>query len=532
MLHKEGKMKWTQVSFSRLCPRITPAVITAILILPWIGTSAPILPTEQKIAIFPFKEVSMAGSGQSNQENWDGFGVGIAQVISAQLAYSAVVTVDTMVNLLAPVPDDCSNASLGTKRLLDLCTHYGVAKACIGHFFVANSKINLTVRTFNSRSGNALQIFQGVCDISNQDIYALINEVVASILASADTRRDYSLQDASAGSQESDLLSLMDFGKGYSYHFGIGRLVNIWKAKLLYEKSLKENPGFELAARYRSIICTLLDDDSLKTPRSANLDPGLLQDNCDLTAETQMNPDSEQNDTIFNQDMAADSTRQFTDIAQSVDESALFKLECERIWWPRNLPLPRIAGVFTQRFFYPDGAIAMDIELKDGLREGMTTLLYQRSGQVECTISFHKNQINGPCKLYYENGALRAEATFCEGKKESVSKVYYPTGVLQCSIPYVHGKRHGVSYLYFENGEIAQATRYRINALNGTTVFYYPDGKIHAEMEYNNNVLDGISALYDRDGALAAKYIFAKGSLLGRPAIVKPAVVAQEMQGE
>jgi antitoxin component YwqK of YwqJK toxin-antitoxin module len=492
--------------------------VLSITCLLWMSASAQNSAAVSRIAVFPFKEELPAKGGITQPDNTklDGLGVAIAKILSDRLAQPGVIEVDTAAYLLAGVPENEVFSAPAMSRIWDVCAQFGVTDAIIGYYRINNQRIALTIRTFDSRSGRPVHTFRIMSDLAARDLFSVITKMAAWMLDTATAKKARAEEDSSFSSGTSDLQSLLYFGKGFACHQGIGQSVNLRQAESWYRQSLSLDPDFELPARYRSTICAVMQCDSVRRAPVIAFTTRRLIDSPSLnkeSAQEQTGPATGDSSRI--QSSEIDSMLSSSALEHPGENANKIELHCERIWWPRNIPLPNIPGQTTRRLFHQDGAIEVDVTRKSGVRESAMTAYYQKSGQIMGTAGFHRNKPDGTCKLYYDDGSVWAEATYSEGKKQGVSKVYYPNGNLQLSVPYVDGKRNGLSCLYYENGQVERAINYTRNALNGITTMYFPNGVIHAEVSYRNNAPDGLCKLYAPDGCLIALVNYRNGRKQG-----------------
>ncbi|MEE6206924.1 MAG: hypothetical protein VZR95_02600 [Alphaproteobacteria bacterium] len=98
------------------------------------------------------------------------------------------------------------------------------------------------------------------------------------------------------------------------------------------------------------------------------------------------------------------------------------------------------------KIYYPNGAVRMEIESKNGLP-------------------------NGVGKFYGEDGVLVNQTTFKDGITDGILYNYYPDGQVHNELVYVNGVLHGAQKTYDENGElIVEITYENGKAVKGFTV--------------------------------------------------------------
>jgi antitoxin component YwqK of YwqJK toxin-antitoxin module len=114
--------------------------------------------------------------------------------------------------------------------------------------------------------------------------------------------------------------------------------------------------------------------------------------------------------------------------------------------------------------YYPDGTLKSEIQVKNGVRNGITKN-YDDKGRLVSTAelvddkyegwminynpdnnkitakALYKNdQQNGPATLFYSDGQLYREMTYVDGRVDSIVKTYWPGGKLQAEVFFKKGE--------------------------------------------------------------------------------------------
>ena len=114
--------------------------------------------------------------------------------------------------------------------------------------------------------------------------------------------------------------------------------------------------------------------------------------------------------------------------------------------------------------YYPDGTLKSEIEVKNGMRNGITKN-YDERGRLKSTAElmddkyegwminynpannkvtakalYRNDQQNGLATLYYSDGQLYREMTYVNGRVDSVVKTYWPGGTLQAEVCFKMGE--------------------------------------------------------------------------------------------
>lgn len=154
---------------------------------------------------------------------------------------------------------------------------------------------------------------------------------------------------------------------------------------------------------------------------------------------------------------------------------------------------------------------------------------------------------NGFNKFYYPNGSLQSEGNLKDGKPEGYWVNYYPTGIIKSEgnrknheldsiwvfytitgdtiskISYFNGKKNGFSYEYFTKasnptyiGNIKSKELYINNLKEGASEYFYENGSLREIREYINNKEDGRGFVFANDGRIIMLYKYRKGAISER----------------
>lgn len=112
---------------------------------------------------------------------------------------------------------------------------------------------------------------------------------------------------------------------------------------------------------------------------------------------------------------------------------------------------------------YPNGQLAMEIQLKDFLFEG-DLIKYTVDGEISQKMSYTLGLTDGIAVAYYTPGKLKYKKTFKLGELNGESTWYFPNGNEKKKCNFYMGDSEGTDYHYSENGELISAEVYFGNA--------------------------------------------------------------------
>lgn len=208
------------------------------------------------------------------------------------------------------------------------------------------------------------------------------------------------------------------------------------------------------------------------------------------------------------------------------------------------------------KFYYPNGQVSSEGNMKDGQPDGFwktyyvtgilkseglrrnfeldsTWVFYNQSGERVQKIDYKYGKKNGYSISYsYKHsteGVPVSKELYVNDKKEGTSYYYFDNGYLKETVNYKDGKKEGESREYDLNKNLISLMQYhnnylinrekinRYNANNeksGKWINFYPDGRIHKEMNYTEDLLDGLYKEYDQNGNLALVLKYEKGKII------------------
>ena len=90
-------------------------------------------------------------------------------------------------------------------------------------------------------------------------------------------------------------------------------------------------------------------------------------------------------------------------------------------------------------------------------------------------------------KQFYPNGNIMIEIELIDGQRQGVSKKYYEDGTVNTSIEYKNDLRDGEAKFYYQGGELYRLTTYKGNMLNGPRQFFHRGGELKSEQSFKND---------------------------------------------
>lgn len=198
---------------------------------------------------------------------------------------------------------------------------------------------------------------------------------------------------------------------------------------------------------------------------------------------------------------------------QEFDEAGrLLEAGCGRqVTWPAGLKDCKWSGPSPLIFFHPNGQKREVIELRDGLRHGLTTT-FNREGVKDGEERYSQGKRDG-LFVDFENGKPRRSANYVAGEKEGEEIEYFPDG--RKKKVNVWKAREAVKATeYFQNGEKmfegvrdgATSVESRFNDL----------GQLEVRTHYRRRKLEGLRELFLPDGGLRLRESYVDGELQGR----------------
>jgi hypothetical protein len=197
--------------------------------------------------------------------------------------------------------------------------------------------------------------------------------------------------------------------------------------------------------------------------------------------------------------------------------------------------------------YYPDGTLKSEIQVKDGMRNGMTRNYDERgrlvstaeladdkyegwminynskNNKVTARALYKNDQQNGPATLYYSDGQLYREMTYVEGRVDSIVKTYWPGGKLQAEVFFNKGEPAIGLKEYDKNGIPVKHPTIAVKEVDQLSLFNKIELKISLsdktrEVEFYKGELKEGKYLYaktpeifSRDGVASLYYTVPKG---------------------
>ncbi|MFZ4455347.1 MAG: toxin-antitoxin system YwqK family antitoxin [Bacteroidales bacterium] len=111
------------------------------------------------------------------------------------------------------------------------------------------------------------------------------------------------------------------------------------------------------------------------------------------------------------------------------------------------------------REFHANGALKLDIFIKDGKPEG-PYVVYFENGKPQEIRSYLNGEFHGIWRSYNTAGILVAEAEYQHNLKSGCWKVWDDNGVLRYEMNYREGKKIGMWYMWDEKGKLMSEKNY------------------------------------------------------------------------
>jgi antitoxin component YwqK of YwqJK toxin-antitoxin module len=214
----------------------------------------------------------------------------------------------------------------------------------------------------------------------------------------------------------------------------------------------------------------------------------------------------------------------------------------------------------TWKFFNEDGKLILEVEYKNGRKNGIKTTNLDR----EITKENYRNDIkDGMTRIYSQDQKLKMEIPFVNGLEQGFAKEYSADGNIISLIEYKrgfvidrlninrkdkHNLKQGRWYTFYESGIIRQEGMYKDDKKNGyfkeytesgdlisvskyindirqeeaeevtkldVQNEYYPDGKIKVSATYRNGIPEGIKREYNHDGQIQNSFLYRNGIITG-----------------
>lgn len=204
------------------------------------------------------------------------------------------------------------------------------------------------------------------------------------------------------------------------------------------------------------------------------------------------------------------------------------------------------------KFFYPDGSISSEGNLRDGKPDGFwktyypngklksigrrtefqldsTWLFFDENGDTTSLVNYNHDKKNGFSCAYevYNDSAhhnvVKSRELYKDDKRQGFA-FYYVKGVLDSEIPFKDDRKHGEGYQYNSEGTVVALLTYKFGQLidkslinrtddqgrkQGVFRGYYPDKKVKWECYYKDDYMNGYYREFDARGkeTNVARYI-------------------------
>ncbi len=113
-------------------------------------------------------------------------------------------------------------------------------------------------------------------------------------------------------------------------------------------------------------------------------------------------------------------------------------------------------GVYRE--FHENGAVKLEIELIDGIKDGKVNLYFE-DGKIHEVYSYKQNLMDGLWLTYNTENIKTAEANYLNDKKDGTWKIWDDNGNLLYLMQYKNGEKTGTWIKYNDKGEeIARKT--------------------------------------------------------------------------
>lgn len=140
------------------------------------------------------------------------------------------------------------------------------------------------------------------------------------------------------------------------------------------------------------------------------------------------------------------------------------------------------------RAYTERGCLYLEINYKDGMKNGETKCYFENSEIVHWSNSYTDDELDGVCKKYYKNGDIDETTTFVKGKKEGISKSYFKSGKLYSEETYANNMQNGKAATYYPSGQIEQSAFFVDDMQTGEYFKYFDNGEIKTKSIWKNDL--------------------------------------------
>lgn len=139
-------------------------------------------------------------------------------------------------------------------------------------------------------------------------------------------------------------------------------------------------------------------------------------------------------------------------------------------------------------------------------KTGILSILIQMTScnlQVKTEGDLMETEKDGLINTFDNEGFLKTSINYKKGVKQGKSSLYYDKSKqVLLEMTYNKGMRVDTAYKYYENGKIYSKTPYKKDLVNGVIQIYYRDGALKAQIPYYVNHLGLGLKEYKPDGEL------------------------------
>ncbi len=160
----------------------------------------------------------------------------------------------------------------------------------------------------------------------------------------------------------------------------------------------------------------------------------------------------------------------------------------------------------TYREFYDDGEVRMEVEMINGLKEGLA-IAYYGDGKIMEEGVYEASLKVGAHKSYWENGRQKSQVEYLDGKREGLARYYYDTGELEREIPYAADTPNGEEKMYYKSGKPLASQSYQQGKAKGVGKKFYESGAMQEASFFDM----GLIKTYFENGGLKSKLVTATG---------------------
>lgn len=159
----------------------------------------------------------------------------------------------------------------------------------------------------------------------------------------------------------------------------------------------------------------------------------------------------------------------------------------------------------TVKFYTPNGRLKMEIEMKDGLKNGKQKVYY-RNGALESEMYFKEGALDGPYTTYHKNGKIKSSETYKNDMQDGYYQQYYTSGDIEVEGWFKGDARDQLWHYYYPNGALMTTESYYAKELHGEVLLYDFKGRRSQVKKFENGVWSS-SVLYDTTGMSYMEFV-------------------------